>query len=67
MKLINDTIGVNTKDLEIFLKLLSAYGEDIKNPYVVDASQSIIDHLFSGEDPLKSEFEAWSKGQIKFN
>ena len=67
MKLINiDTIGINSKDLEIFLKLLSAYGDSIKNPYIVDGSQSILDHLF-GEEDLKSEFEKWSKGQIKFH
>ena len=65
MKLIDDTIGVNTNDLKIFLALLSAYGDSIKNPYVVDASQTLLDHLF-GEEELKSKFEKWSNGQVKF-
>jgi hypothetical protein len=65
-KLIDDTIGINTKDLEIFLELLSAYGNYTLNPYLVDAAQSLKDQLSDSELGLKSDFEAWSNGQIKF-
>ena len=65
MKLTDETIGVNQKDLQIFLRLLSAFGESQNNPYLVDGSQTLIDQLFS-DTSLKSEFESWSNNQIKF-
>lgn len=65
MKLIDDTINVNIKDLYIFLELLTAYGKDINNPFIIDASQSILDH-FKSDEPLKSNFEQWSNNQVKF-
>jgi hypothetical protein len=65
-KLINDTIGVNTNDLEVFLRLLSAYADEVNYPYLVDASQTLIDHLYGENAEFKGEFEAWSNGQIKF-
>ena len=65
MKLIDDTINVNQIDLQIFLKLLSAFGDSQNNPFLVDASQTLSDLLFA-DDSLKSEFETWSNNQIKF-
>jgi hypothetical protein len=65
-KLTEETITVSLTDLEIFLELLSAHGNDIKNPYVTDASQSLLDFLRDEDWDYKAEFEAWSNEQIKF-
>lgn len=65
MKLINDTIGTQKKDLKVFLELLNGYGAENHNPFVVDASQTLLD-VFFGEANQMSDFEQWSKGQIKF-
>jgi len=65
MKLIDDTINVNLKDLGIFLELLTVFAGEQKSPYLADASSTLFDLLFA-DDELKSDFETWSKGQIKF-
>jgi hypothetical protein len=65
-KLIDDTIGVNQRDLGIFLRLLSAYANEKHMPYLVDASQTVFDHLFDVDTDIKSDFQAWSGNQIKF-
>ena len=70
-KLIDDTIGVKSVDLEIFLKLLSAFAGTVKNPALADACDTIYDSLYSADENddvnvTKERFENWSNGQIKF-
>jgi len=66
MKLIDDTINVNLKDLGVFLELLTAFAGEQKLPYLVDSAQSLKDHLWDVDSDIKADFETWSKGQIKF-
>ena len=60
-----EKIKVNTSDLRVFLEKLSEYGKETGNPYLVDASQTLL-HNFLFED-VKEDFSRFTNNQITFN
>ena len=57
--------SVRTEDLKIFLENLRAFGGSLKEPYLSDASQTLLDFLF-GEEPILDEFTKFTENNIKF-
>jgi hypothetical protein len=63
-----DKIRVNLNDLSAFLDLLKVFASETKNPVLTDCVWNLSDLLLdltSGEC-IRTEFEAWSGGQVEF-
>jgi hypothetical protein len=57
--------SVRTEDLKIFLENLRAFGGSLKEPYLCDSAQTLLDYLF-GEEPIMDAFTKFTENNIKF-